>query len=325
MEEREGIEKYFRGELNPDERKAFLDRLATDPAFKAAVDAEALVHKSLRYALDSQRIRALQLKEALAAQPQLRTLSGNVFIIVGVMAFVVWFLSTVASGLTNVPPGYIKWVGLALALVGSTIWMMRMNKTYTLKMAMTGVTSGLIVFVTASGIDAINQGVEGISKESVTESNLIPFTENMSWWPTQALEDSLELRTKQVMDMQRRIRAIIDSRLNSGPRLSFAMATGRFGALVVPRATEVPLDSTYEADIYLTYTPLFRPMDIRVDGKPVKVETEANGVVKGRVSFPVTAEQVDESGEGMGSFLVEIKLGDSTYRKRVEYRVLGKK
>ncbi len=321
MEEREEIERYFRGELSPDERKAFLDRMASDPAFKAQVDTEAVVHKSLRYALDSQRIRALQLKQALAAQPQLRTLSGNVFVIVGVMALVVWFLSTLASGLTDVPPNSIKWVGLGLALAGSTVWMMRMNKTYTLRMAMTGLTSGLIVFVTASGIDAINQGVKGISKETVTESNLVPFTENMSWWPTQALEDSLEVRTKQVMDMQRRIRAIIDSRLNSGPRLSFAMATGRFGALVVPRATEVPADSTYEADIYLTYTPLFRPMDIRVDGRPVTIETDADGVLKGKVSFRAAANEVDDKGSAKGSFLVEIKLGDSTYRKRMEYRV----
>ena len=34
MDEREEIEKYFRGELNPDERKAFLDAQALDLAVR---------------------------------------------------------------------------------------------------------------------------------------------------------------------------------------------------------------------------------------------------------------------------------------------------
>jgi hypothetical protein len=324
MDNHEGIEKYFRGELNAEEQRTFSERLASDPAFKAQVDAEELVHKSLRFARDSQRIRALQWKKALTPQLPARPLTGNVFILVGVMAFAVWFVSTAASRLTNVPPDDIKWVGLGLALVGSTVWMMIINKTYVAKVVINGIASGLIVFVTASGIDAINQGVEGISKEPLTESSLIPFTENMSWWPTQALEDSLEVRTRQVRDMQQRIRAIIDSRLNSGPRLSFAMATGRFGALVVPRTTTVLVDSTYEADIYLTYSPLFRPMDVRVDGKPVTLETGADGVAKGKLTFPASGDDVDASGEVKKKFLVEIKLADSTYRKEVEYRVVRK-
>lgn len=325
MDNHEWIEKHFRGDLSADEQRAFNERLGSDAAFRTEVDAEELVRKSLLFAKDSRRIRALQSREAFAPQLRPRTVPGNVFILVGVMAFAVWFISTAASRLSSLPPDYIKWVGLALALVGSTVWMMMLNKAYTAKALVTGLTSGLIVFVTASGIDAINQGVEGISNEPVVESNLIPFTENMSWWPTQALEDSLEVRTRQVRDMQQRIRAIIDSRLNSGPRLSFAMATGRFGALVVPRSTTVLADSTYEADIYLTYSPLFRPMDVRVDGKPVDIESGADGVAKGKLAFPATADVVGASGEAKKKFLVEIKLGDSTYRKEMEYRVMRKK
>jgi hypothetical protein len=320
MEDQEWIEKYFRKELTAEELIRFNERLAADPAFKRKVETESLVHKGLQFSRVREIIRAYPLNPILAQQAA-AWVNNRAFITVGGSALAVWIFSTYSSNLTSMSSEYIKWVGLGLAIVGSVFILGLMNKMMNLRLGMAGIFQGLLVFVTASGIDAINQGVEGIERKALNEAYLVPYTENKAWWPTQSLEDSLEGNRKRILEMGEQIRTLVGSRINSRFNMNFGIAPVKFIPVVVPHSASVPSGTTYEADVFLGASPLRQTLEMRVDGKSIPIETDPDGLKKGKVSFTAVADKFDNTGTARKRFMAEIKMGDSTYIKVVEYEV----
>lgn len=319
MEDAERIEKYFRKELKPEELVRFHERLAAEPRFKQQFDTESLVHKALLFSREKERMRAY-----MAPAPAL-WLNNRALYTTGAAALAVWLISTFSSSLTTFSSEYIKWVGLAVAVVGSIAVVAYRSKTLNLRLAAVGLFNGLLVFVLASGFDAINHGAEDIADTDVQEAVLIPFTENKPWWPTESLEDSLEANLKRMNELRENIKAVVGARLGAGPYLNFAFAAGKFTPVVVTRTSTVVSGATYEADIFLATSLVVHPYEMSVDGKPIPMEADPSGVMKGSLRFTATANQFDKTGTATKKFLVAIKLRDSTYTKVVEYNVVKSK
>ncbi len=321
MEDLELIEKYFRKELNPEELARFHSRLAGDAGFKKTFDTEALVHKALQFSREKERMKSYAVKPVPVSAVPTQWLDNRTLISLGATTLAVWIFSTFSSGVTSLSPEYIKWVGLVAAVAGSIALLALKNRTMTIRLAFTGLFNGLLVFVLASGIDAINHGAEGNPMET-SKAYLIPFTGDKPWWPTQSLEDSLVANRKQMKELRDNIRTLVASRLNAGPHLNFGFAAGNFTPVVVTRTSTVASGATYEADVFLAMSPEVQKFEMSVDGKPISMEPDPSGVLKGKVSFTASANQFDQTGTARKKFLVAIKLRDSIYTKVVEYNVV---
>jgi hypothetical protein len=213
-------------------------------------------------------------------------------------------------------------VGLIVSIDASVAiltWNLK-PKTWNLKLGTLNLFHGLLVFVLASGFDSINQGMKGIADKNA-EAHIVPFTEDKAWWPTHSLEDSLDANRKQMLELRNQIKAIVTSRLGAGPSLNFGVAPMRYGVVVVPRSSSVMAGEIYEADIYLAASPVNQRMEMQVDGKAVTMESDASGVVRGKVSFASSATIFDISGIARKKFTAGIKLGDSTYTRAVHYSI----
>ncbi len=321
MEDLELIEKYFRKELTPEELAQFQSRLAGDSAFKQKFEAESLVHKALQFSREKERMKSYAVNTVPVPAVPAQWLDNRTLISIGATALAVWIFSTFSSSLTSLSPDYIKWVGMVAAVGGSIVLLALKNKTMSIRLAFTGFFNGLLVFVLASGIDAINHGAEGTPMETL-KAYLIPFTGDKPWWPTQSLEDSLEANRIQIQKLHDNIKNLVTSRLNAGPLLTFGSAGGKFTPVIVPRSTDVTSGSNYEADVFLAMSPEVQKFEMSVDGKPITLVTDPSGVRMGKVSFTATANQFDQTGTAKKKFLVAIKLRDSTYTKVVEYNVV---
>jgi hypothetical protein len=103
----------------------------------------------------------------------------------------VWLFSGVLALVFNVDPDKYKWIGLSVALVISFVGAMRF-KRMNIQFATITFFNGLLIYVTAVGIDSINQGISrNKGKEEVSKAALIPFTDNKPWWPATTLVDSI--------------------------------------------------------------------------------------------------------------------------------------
>lgn len=321
MDDLEFIEKYFRNELTPEEHARFHKRLSGDAEFKQKFDAESLVHKAIQFSREKERMKSYAVNPVTVKAVHTQWLDKRTLISLGATALAVWIFSTFSSSVTSLSPEYIKWVGMVAAVAGSIVVLALRNRTMSNTLAVTGLFNGFLVFVLASGIDSINHGAEGTPMET-SKAYLIPFTGDKPWWPTQSLEDSLEANRKQMQELRSNIRALVASRLNAGPYLNFGSAAGKFTPVVVPRSSTVSSGATYEADVFLAMSPEGQKFEMSVDGKPISMEPDPSGVLKGSVSFTATANQFDQTGTVRKKFLVAIKLRDSTYTKVVEYTIV---
>jgi len=321
MEDLELIEKYLRKELSPDEVTRFNARLAGDAGFKKLFETETLVHKALLFSREKERMRTYAVKPATVTAAYTQWLDNRTLLSLGATAVAVWIFSTFSSSLTSLSPEYIKWVGLMVAVGTSILLLALRNRTINLRLAASGLFNGLLVFVLASGFDAINQGADAITGKGVNEAYLIPFTADKPWWPTQSLEDSLEANRKKMKELRDHIRDMVASRLNAGLHLNFGPAS-KFTPVVVPRSSTVSSGATYEADLFLATSPVGQNFEMFVDGKPITMEADPSGVLRGKVSFTASADRFDNAGVAKKKFVAEIELGDSTYARTVEYNVM---
>jgi hypothetical protein len=325
MDDIQLIERYFRKELTPDESSRFRDRLATDPDFKVKFETESLVHKAIQFSRSREKVKSFAANPALSARPAAEWLDNKGLIMIAGTALVVWIVSTFSSSATNLSPEKIKWVGVIVSIAAALLLMVLARKTMNFRGVISGVFNGLLIFVVASGIDAINQGARGITDEPASEANLIPFTENKPWWPTQSLEDSLELNRKKILELGNQVKTLVASRLGSGPNFGLGLFPGKFTPVVAARSSTAVSGANYEADMFLATWPLTQTIEMRVDGKPIAVESDPSGVKKGKVSFKASADRFDNTGTARKKFVAEIVVGDSTYRREVEYSVLKPK
>ncbi len=105
----------------------------------------------------------------------------------------VWLITSVISNIISIQDSYIKFIGLAVALFLAYIGAININKKLSLNLAIIAFFNGLLIFVTASGINSINQGIELKNKSATTENaSLIPFLDKTTWWKPVEFADSLK-------------------------------------------------------------------------------------------------------------------------------------
>jgi hypothetical protein len=104
----------------------------------------------------------------------------------------VWLFTAVLTNVFSINANSIKWVGLVVALFLAYIGAFNLYKKLNLKLATVAFFNGLLIFITASGIDSINHNIKTLDQSSTKiVSSLLPFTENQIWWTPKELPDSI--------------------------------------------------------------------------------------------------------------------------------------
>lgn len=125
----------------------------------------------------------------------------------------VWLFTTVFSNIFNVEIANIRWVGLIVALFLAYLGAFNLKEKMNINIGTVAFFNGLLIFVTASGIDSINHGMQ-IDKESknIEKMALIPFTSKNIWWKPSEMEDSIlslqaiiKLKEEKLISYQNRI------------------------------------------------------------------------------------------------------------------------
>lgn len=107
----------------------------------------------------------------------------------------VWLFTTILALVFNVDVDKYKWIGLCVALALSFIGAITVEK-FNLRLAMVAFFNGLLIYVTAVGINSINQGVSH-NKDISKASLIIPSNLDKPWWPAADLVDSIQFLNKE--------------------------------------------------------------------------------------------------------------------------------
>ena len=107
--------------------------------------------------------------------------------ILGCASLAVWLTTTVLGGVFEVDLDNYKWIGLIVALFISYIGIFQTGKIEISKLIV-AFFNGLLIYIAASGIDSIN---EGINKGESNKSALFELSWNKPWWRTQKLESAI--------------------------------------------------------------------------------------------------------------------------------------
>lgn len=107
--------------------------------------------------------------------------------ILGCASLAVWLTTTVLGGVFEVDLDNYKWIGLIVALFISYIGIFQTGKIEISKLIV-AFFNGLLIYIAASGIDSIN---EGINKGESNKSALFELSWNKPWWRTQNLESEI--------------------------------------------------------------------------------------------------------------------------------------
>jgi hypothetical protein len=106
----------------------------------------------------------------------------------------VWLFTSVISNVLNIETEKYKWMGLLVALFLAYLGAFSIGKKWDLKLTTIAFFNGLLIFITASGIDSINHNVTVKENPAViSKSALIPFTNNNMWWAPRELTDSIKI------------------------------------------------------------------------------------------------------------------------------------
>jgi hypothetical protein len=198
------------------------------------------------------------MKEKFMATPQLKTelYNSKTLYSLGGASLGVWLFTIVLASVLKVDVNNYKWIGLLVAMflsfVGAAASWKRSLKFQTLIFF-----NGLLIFVTASGVDAINQSATLNSKpatqtleKKTNNAALIPFTDAKIWWSPSIMRDSItyyrtltEMSEQKVAACQNTIKILNDSCLQRRTRLSIpSVNTAPFPASVPGSATSKPED-----------------------------------------------------------------------------------
>jgi hypothetical protein len=115
----------------------------------------------------------------------------------------VWIFTTILAWVFEVDTEKYKWIGLCIALALSYIGALKL-KNLSVQLVTVAFFNGLLIYITAVGIDSINQGIKTSKSGKETKAALIPFTTSKPWWPSAALVDSISLGKKQYVEVHRR-------------------------------------------------------------------------------------------------------------------------
>ena len=103
-------------------------------------------------------------------------------------SFGVWILTLVLDSVFGLQGDHYRWIGLLASLLISFIGISQVGK-YTLSMCTVAFFNGLLIFVSAAGIDSVNASFN--TGEPVQEASLIPFTEGKQWFTPKTVENKL--------------------------------------------------------------------------------------------------------------------------------------
>jgi hypothetical protein len=129
----------------------------------------------------------------------------------------VWLFTTVIGNVFNFDVSNYKWVGLIVAIFLSFVGGFSIGKLnfqqYTIIFF-----NGLLIYVTACGIDSINHSGLPRNKNQIKTASIIPFTGEKIWWAPKELTDSIirlektiKLQNKQILISEIKIKRILDS------------------------------------------------------------------------------------------------------------------
>jgi hypothetical protein len=142
-------------------------------------------------------------------------------------AAAVWLFTTILALVFNVDTDKYKWIGLCVALAISFIGILRLRKM-SLTYGTIAFFNGLLIYVTAVGIDSINQGVK--RNGDVVQEALIPFTAGKPWWATTSVVDSIQyLRTRTIAVIDQKDSLAVN---NASLYDSLSRLRGRIAALI---------------------------------------------------------------------------------------------
>ncbi|MDH5602629.1 MAG: gliding motility protein GldM, partial [Cyclobacteriaceae bacterium] len=85
--------------------------------------------------------------------------------------------------------------------------------------------------------------------------------------------------------------------------------------MVKPRSEVVAAGDDYTADLFITASAEGIDPVMTLDGKPLKVEKDENGIMMGKISIPAR-------GEGEKSFTAAITMNDTTFTRTMKYTVM---
>jgi hypothetical protein len=115
----------------------------------------------------------------------------------------VWIFTTILAWVFEVDTEKYKWIGLCIALALSYIGALKL-KSISIQLVTVAFFNGLLIYITAVGIDSINQGIRTQKSGEEVKAALIPFTTSKPWWPSASLLDSIHLGKKQNVEVFRR-------------------------------------------------------------------------------------------------------------------------
>ena len=323
MEDNELIERYLRGELSQDEIKSFEQRLESDEEFRNAYEIESVVFKAIAYSVEKERIKSYATLEKVESQAEsrlawLQMLNGNNLFGTAGLAILVWIISSLIFRLSSLDPGFIKWIGFALAVTIPILFGLLSERKISPQPVLVFALNGVIVFVLASGFDAINQGIS--LKSGVSKAELIPLAKGSAWWPTRSLEDSLET--------QREIRQKIEKRnhelrteLQSVKDSCFESHFDQVTPIVIPRSRNIVKGGYIEALLIGAVSYTMKNAEVSINGQPATVVIDnSTGVNVGIIKIP-TKSDVHDEGFGQRSVEALVKIGERELRQTIEYLV----
>ncbi len=320
MEDNELIEKHFRGELSSDERIEFEKKIEADDSFKQLFEVEAVIHKSIQYSVELERIKKLSVTNVTSPKISLEWIKSYSLIYAGAAAVVVWLVSNIVNGVFHIDSEFIKWVGLTVAFVLSAVSIIIIERKFSLKSITTSVINCLMIFVIASGIDAINQGVE--SKSSEIKAVLIPYTQGTVWWPTRSLVDSVSQQKKinQELSLQKKE---LNMMLKSVRDSCFKSMFNKIVPIVVPTSSTIIAGAHYEANVFAAASYLLDDAEITVDGKLIAMEVDPNtGIKIGHIKFEASGSDFDLNGISERAYKVNLNIpGSLPIARTIEYKV----
>lgn len=322
MNDIELIEKYLRGELTNEEIVSFEERLKYDIVLKEQFEIESVILKGLRFSLEKERIKQFQIAVQHVPSP-LVWYNANALLMMGGLAVAAWILSGLSSNLLQLDPKWYKWIGLIFAVTLSFLGISFTNRKLDLRLTAIALTNGIVIFITSSGIDSINQGVK-ISSDQL-KATLIPFTQNTIWWPTQSLVDSIQEQNRINRQVSLENSSLFVA-LQSVRDSCFKSNFDQIVPIVVNKSNIVASGNLYEGRIFMAASSSRQKLEIFGNGKKLDVQMDSTyGVMMGKVSFPVSANNYDANGQSKQTFEAELRLGDDeaqVYKQTMDYIVV---
>jgi len=134
----------------------------------------------------------------------------------GGASLAVWLFTTVIGNVFGIHVSDYKWIGLVVALFLSFAGARNFWKL-NVQLSIVAFFNGLLIYVTACGIDAINHSSTPLKKQTA-EASILPFSQSKIWWAPVELTDSIaglekqvSVQTGEIQNKNQRIKSIIDS------------------------------------------------------------------------------------------------------------------